>query len=363
MNKKFINQMEPWYGREEKQAVLEYLNSGGWLMEFKKTEEFEQMLCDYTGAKYCSVLPNGTITLVLAMLVLGIKSGDEVIVPDYTMIATPNAVRMAGAKPVLVDVDASLCMSTANVAQAITAKTKAVIHVSVNGRAGELGALKLLCKKRGIHLIEDAAQSLGSFYKGKHLGRHGIIGSFSFSVPKIITTGQGGALITDNKKLYEKIEKLKDFGRVRPGVDLHDTLGWNFKFTDLQAVFGIAQMKKLAWRVKRKKAIYALYYKLLKTVPEIEFIPTNLNEVAPWFIDIMVPDPKALAVYLKTKSVGTRIFYPATHTQVVYKKTRGKFPVALAVSVHGLWLPSSSSLTNSDVKKVCTEIRRFFNRS
>jgi len=267
-----INQMEPWHGKEEKGAILNYLNSGGWLTEFKKTEEFEKMICEYTGAKYCSVLPNGTITLYLALIALGIKKGDEVIVPNYTMMATPNAVLMAGAKPVLVDVDDSLCLDVALVERAITPKTKAIMHVSINGRAGQLGRLVNLCKKRNLHLIEDAAQSLGSFYKGKHLGRHGIIGSFSFSAPKIITTGQGGAIITDNQSLFKKIEKLKDFGRVESGVDLHDEIGWNYKFTDLQAVLGIEQMKKLDWRVKRKKQIYDLYKKLLKDVKEVKFI-------------------------------------------------------------------------------------------
>src|SRR3989344_1270245 len=162
MEKRFINQMEPWYGKEEKNAILKCLNYGGWLMEFKKTEEFEKMICEYTGARYCSIVSNGTISLFLALKALGIKKGDEVIVPDYTMIATPNAVIMAGAKPVFVDVDDSLCLNTELVKKAITPKTKAVIHVSINGRAGDLNKLKKLCKDRGIYLMEDAAQSLGS---------------------------------------------------------------------------------------------------------------------------------------------------------------------------------------------------------
>src|SRR3989344_5307270 len=294
-SKKFINQMEPWYGKEEKEAILEYLDSEGWLMEFKKTEEFEKEICGFTGAKYCSVLPNGTVTLFLALMALGIKKGDEVIVPDFTMIATPNSVVMVGATPVLVDIDEdSLCLNPDLVAKAITPKTKAVFHVSVNGRSGRLAELKKLCREKKIPLIEDAAQSLGSFFNGKHLGRHGLMGSFSFSVPKIITTGQGGALITDSKKIYEKIEKLKDFGRVKAGVDWHDEIGWNFKFTDLQAVFGIEQMKKLPQRTKLKKDIFSLYKKYLAGVNEVKLIETDLNNVSPWFIDILVPDPLTL---------------------------------------------------------------------
>lgn len=359
MATKKINQMEPWYGKEEKKAILEYLNMGGWLMEFKKTEEFEKLICDYTGAKYCSVLPNGTISLVLALWAFDIGPGDEVIVPDYTMIATPNAVKMAGAKPIFVDVDDSLCLNIKLVEKAITSKTKAVMHVSINGRAGELKKLKKLCNDRKIYLIEDAAQSLGSFYNGKHLGRHGLIGSFSFSVPKIITTGQGGALITDDKKIYEKVEKLKDFGRVSPGVDQHDAVGWNFKFTDLQAVLGIEQMKKLPIRVERKKAMLALYQKHLKDVSEIKFVNTP-NETAPWFIEILVPNPKALQAHLKEQGIGSRPFYPAIHSQPIYSHAKGDFPVATYASQHGLWLPSSSFLKDSDIKLVCKKITEFY---
>ena len=355
-----INQMEPWYGKEEKKAVSDYLNSGGWLMEFKKTEEFEKAICDYTGAAYCSVLPNGTLSLVLALLAADIKPGDEVIVPDMTMIATPNAVKMIGAIPVFVDVDESLCLNPELVEKAITPKTKAVFHVSLNGRAGNLKKIKQICKKNGIVLLEDAAQSLGSFYQGKHLGRHGLIGSFSFSVPKIITTGQGGALITDNKKIYEKIEKLKDFGRVGPGIDLHDQMGWNLKFTDLQAAFGLAQVSKLPWRVQRKKDMYALYKKLLGSIKEITFVDTNLVEVSPWFMDIMVPDPKALSAYLKQQHIGSRAFYPAIHTQEVYSDVRGNFPIASGAGKHGLWLPSSSFLKDADIKRICRCIQDFY---
>jgi len=363
VNKKnqFINQMEPWYGKEEKRAISDYLNSGGWLMEFKQTEDFEKAICDYTGAKYCSVLPNGTITLVLAMMALGIKRGDEVIVPDITMIATPNAVLAVEAKPVFVDVDESACLDVDLVEKAITSKTKAIIHVSMNGRTGDLDRLIRLCKKNKIYLIEDAAQSLGSFFGGRHLGTRGIVGSFSFSVPKIITTGQGGAVITDDKRIYEKLEKLKDFGRIAPGRDIHDSVGWNFKFTDLQAVLGLAQIKKLPWRVARKKIMFGLYRKMLSNIPEVEFINTNIEEVAPWFIDILVPDPIGLSVYLKKEGIGSRPFYPAIHTQVIYKNiAKGKYPMAERFGLHGLWLPSSSFITDSQIKFICNRIASYY---
>ena len=357
----FINQMQPTYGFEEKQAVIEYLNSGGWIMEFKKTREFEKMICDYTNSKYCSVVSNGTVSLFIALYALGIKQGDEVIVPNYTMIATPNAVKLCNANPILVDIERnSLCLDINEVKKKINNKTKAVIHVSINGRAGDLDILTELCAKYNIYLIEDAAQSFGSFYKGKHLGNYGIIGCFSFSVPKIITTGQGGALITNDEELYKKICKIKDFGRIGSGIDIHDDWGWNFKFTDLQAVFGIEQLKKIHDRTKRKKEIYSLYKRNLSDIKEIKFIETDLNEVSPWFIDILVEDPNKLGAYLKENGIGTRPFYPPISDQIIYKNVNEKFPVTEEIAYKGLWLPSFVSLTDEQISYICNKIREFY---
>lgn len=355
--------MEPWYGAEEKKAIMEYLDSGGWLMEFKKTRELEKMICDFTGAKYCSVVANGTVSLFIALKAIGIERDDEVIVPDYTMIATPNAVVLAGAKPVFADVDDSLCLDVKKVEEAISPRTKAVMHVSINGRAGQLKELKALCEKRGLVLLEDAAQSLGSFYHGQHVGTYGKIGSFSFSVPKIITMGQGGALITDDEDLYKKICKLKDFGRISGGVDIHDEFGWNFKFTDLQAVFGIEQMKKLPSRVERKKEIGKLYEKLLSPIAPVKLVETDLSEVAPWFIEIVVEDPEKLRDYLKSQNIGTRIFYPAIHTQKIYDYVPGEFPRAKYFGEHGLWLPSASNLKDEEIEYIVGKIKEFYEKN
>jgi perosamine synthetase len=166
-------------------------------------------------------------------------------------------------------------MDANKVEELITEKTKAVMLVTINGRYPDnIEEFASFCKEKGLWLIEDAAQSLGSRFGGKHLGRFGHIGSFSFSAPKVITTGQGGALVTDDAELYDRIKKIRDFGRERGGVDHYLVKGWNYKFTDIQAIIGIEQMKKLQWRVERKKEIGKLYETLLSGIPEIEFIPT-----------------------------------------------------------------------------------------
>lgn len=359
---KRISQMEPWIGEEEKVAVSDYLDSGGWLTEFKRTREFERAIADYVGSKYCSVVSNGTISLFIALKALDIGPGDEVIVPDYTMIASANGVVMAGAKPVFVDISRSnLCLDLDLVEQAITPATKAIMLVSLNGRAPDMETALHIANRHGLHLVEDAAQSLGSRYKGKHLGTFGCIGSFSFSAPKVITTGQGGALVTDDESLFRRIQKIKDFGRSRAGVDFHETVGYNFKFTDLQAVIGLEQMKKLAWRVNRKKEMYSLYRTKLAEISQVQFIETDLRDTSPWFIDVLVPDPEALREHLRGEGIDSRPFYPAIHSQPAYGWL-GEFPNAEYVATHGLWLPSSSFLADDDVVHVCDIISRYYRK-
>ncbi len=363
MEKKIINQIEPWIGNEEREAMAKYLRSGGWLTEFRMTRKFERLISEYVGSRYVSAVNNGTVSLSIALMALEVNREDEVLVPDFTMIASANAVLLAGAKPVLVDIEReTLCMDLSKAKEAITPRTKAMIFVSLNGRCPDMAKVRKFAIQHGLFLIEDAAQSLGSRYNGKHLGTFGDVGSFSFSTPKVITTGQGGCLVTDNELLYNKIKRLKDFGRERGGVDIHDELGFNFKFTDLQAVIGIEQMKKLGWRVERKKEMFMLYRKLLEDIEEVEFVSTNLEDTSPWFIDILVPNPLELQNFLKERGIGTRPFYPPVHTQAPYRLNR-KFPVSEYVSKHGLWLPSSSFLSDKDISNICSEIRRFFTKS
>lgn len=361
---KTINQMEPWIGEEEKTAMMEYLDSGGWLTEFKKTREFEQLIGDYVGSKYVSVVNNGTVSLIIALMALGIKGEDEVIVPDYTMIASCNAIVLAGAKPVLIDIaPENLCLDLDLAEKAVTPKTKAIMFVSINGRCPDMEKVLALASTYNLHLIEDAAQSLGCRFNGKHLGTFGDVGSFSFSSLKVITTGQGGALVTDNEELFRKISMIKDFGRTQGGVDYHEIMGFNSKFTDLQAVIGIQQMKKLEWRVKRKKEMYRLYHDLLQDIEQIKLINTNLEDCCPWFIDILVngdDERSDLAKFLGEKAIVTRPFYPTIHSQPPYSHVKGQFNASDYISKHGLWLPSSSFLSDEDIERICAEIKNHF---
>lgn len=362
-NVRKINQIEPWVGEEEKEELIKTIDSG-WITEAGRTRQFEQMVAEYVSSKYALAVNNGTVSLVIATLALGIGQGDEVIVPDFTMIASANAVVLAGAMPVLVDIDReTLCISLEATEAAITPRTKAIIPVPLNGRYPDMEALLKLAKKHNLFIIEDAAQALGSRYKGKHLGTLGDIGSFSFSTPKVITTGQGGMLVTDSEELRNKIYQLKDFGRLARTNFYHEAIGYNFKFTDFQAAVGIAQMRKLQWRVDRKKDMYRLYKRLLEGIEGVQFVDINLEDTSPWYIDIMVENGREdLASYLKEKEIGTRPFYPALHSMPPYAHVRGDFKNSEYVSRTGLWLPSSSFLTDEDIERVCTEIRNYFQR-
>lgn len=357
--------MEPVIGKEEQTAMSDYLKSGGWLTEFKKTKELEEMIAQYTGAKHACMVSNGTVSLFIALLALGIGKGDEVLVPDLTMIASANTVILSGAEPIFVDINKENLSIDLNLAQkAITDRTRAMMFVSLNGRSPNMDDVIYFCKKNNLYLIEDAAQSLGSTWNGKHMGTFGEIGSFSFSSPKVITTGQGGALVTDSDILIEKIRHIKDFGRSKSGVDDYITLGYNFKFTDLQSVIGIEQMKKLPWRVERKKEIYNLYLAQLSSVSQIQFISTNLKNTSPWLIDVLAERRDELITYLLENQIGSRKFYPAIHTQAPYKDLQryrdSQYPISEAVSSKGIWLPSSSILKNEEVSQVCDAIKKFY---
>lgn len=365
MNK--IPQMEPWFDEAEAQAVADYMRSGGWITEHTHTVAFEQALASFVGVKHCVVVNNGTIALVAALWAAGVRAGDEVIVPNFTMIATANAAVLIGAKPVLVDIELeSLGLNPALVAAAITPRTKAVIFVSFNGRPGQVRAVQQLCRERGILLIEDAAQSLGSYSGQQHLGTLGDLGTFSFSVPKIMSTGQGGAVITSDDALAISLRRLKDFGRARGGIDTHETIGFNFKFTDVQAVIGLEQLKKVPRRMHLKRAMYARYQENLREVASVQFIPTNLKETSPWFIDILVPDPDALQARLASQGIGSRRVYPPINEQPAFAKAsvgkvaRDQYPVTRDVSARGLWLPSAAQLKNEEIDRVCGAIREYY---
>lgn len=356
-------------GDEEKKALMSVIDSG-WFTEAAKTKEFEKIFAKFVGSKYACVVTSGTAGLYISLKALGIGRGDEVIVPDLTFVASPNSIEAAGAKPVLIDIEnKSLNLDLEKLDKIITKKTKAIMPVNFNGRSTNMKILHEIAEKNSLMLIEDAAHSLGSYFDKKHQGTLSEFGVFSFSTPKIITTGQGGMIVTNNKKLYERCMQLKDFGR-NIGVKKnmikafeHTTIGYNFKFTEFQAAIGIAQMKKLPNRIIVKRKMFRKYQELLSNINEIEFVKTDLQKVTPWMIDILLKTKnkrKQLINFLKKQKIETRIFYPPIHRLLPYKDSNKKFKITSNISDRGLWLPSSVTLSDKDLEIICNNVKHFF---
>jgi perosamine synthetase len=367
---KKINQIEPSMDESEKKELLSVIDSG-WFTEASKTKKFEKMFREFTGSKFACAVTSGTSGLYLALNALGIKNKDEVLVPDLTFVASPNSIYGNSGKSILVDIDnKSFNLDLELLEKKISKNTKAIMNVNFNGRTTNMKLLQEIAKKHDLHLIEDAAHSLGSFYGNKHQGNQSDVAVFSFSTPKIITTGQGGMIITNNKKIFERCKELKDFGR-KIGAKKkmlsafqHDTIGYNFKFTEFQAAIGISQMKKLEKRIKIKKNMFKTYYDLLHDLEEIDFVETDLNKITPWMIDILLKNKKnrlQLINYLEKQNIETRIFYPPIHRLKPYIQSDKKFPITSNISDRGLWLPSSVTLDDKKINLISKHIKNFFN--
>ena len=357
---KKINQIEPVISLNDKLAINKYLKSGGWITENKISKKFEKNFSDLLGAKYSILHPNGTLTLLSIMLALGLKKNDEVILPNYTMVATANAVILAGAKPILCDIsDENLCLDPNKLTNKINKNTKAVIYVTLNGRSGFIQQIQKICKKKKLHLIEDSAHSIGSYLNKKHHGTFGIASSFSLSMPKLITTGQGGFVVTNNKSLANKVNEIKNFGRRTDGNDIYFSIGYNFKFTDLQSSLGISQLQNIKQRIKKKRQIFHHYYKNLKNIKEIKMFKFQKDET-PWFVDIYLKNPKKLQEYLKEFNISTRLVYPPLNSLKIFK-IKGNFENSTYYCNRGLWLPSSINLKEKDIKFIVNKIKIFLN--
>jgi perosamine synthetase len=348
----FIPQIEPYYGEAEKKAIQEYLNNNGWLTEFKKTKELEKRIEKFLNVKHAIIVTSGTVGLYLAISACNIKN-TKILVPDYTMIATPNSVLWAKSYPIFTDIEKNtMCLNINSITEQ---NCKAMIYVAINGRTGNMDNIVKYCKENNMFLIEDACQAFGSKYKDRYIGTLGDIGVFSLTPHKIITAGQGGIIVTDNTSLYNRILKLKDFGRIAPGVDVHDELGYNFKYSDLQSVFVIEQLKTIKDRLTKKKEIYNVYKEHLCN--SVILLPMK-EENVPWFIDPIFKtekDRNNIKNMLSKNNIGTRVFYPPIHHQEIYKDTK-TYPITESYANRGLWLPSSLNLTENQIIYICNLI-------
>ncbi|MEK6837140.1 MAG: DegT/DnrJ/EryC1/StrS family aminotransferase [Nanoarchaeota archaeon] len=361
-----IKQIEPWIDEAEEKEVAEVIKST-WITEGKKTQEFEKMMQDLTGSKHVIAYVNGTMALYASLVAVGIKPGDEVLVPDLTFIATANSVIMAGAKPVFVDVDRrTFCIDAAKAEEKVTSKTKAIMPVHLYGMAADMDRIMPFAKKHGLKVIEDAAESVGTKFSGRHTGTFGDVGMVSFYGNKIITTAEGAVLLTDDAVLAEKLYRLKNHGRKEKGVFIHEQIGYNFSFTDVLAAIGVAQLKKFAKIAKRKNGLRALYEEQLKGVIEFTHVDERTSPVH-WFVNVLANDAGHLANFLKARDIQTRRFFYPLHMQPCYAgmksgtKQQGSFENSEYAYNSGLSLPSSVTLKDDEVLQVCKAIREYCN--
>lgn len=362
-----MSQAIPWWrpeiGAAEYDLVRGVLESN-YVNDGDVADEFARRIATLLGAKYAVMVTSGTMAITAALLAVGVQPGDEVIVPDITFIATANAAVLAGAKPVLVDVDPrTLNIDPEAVCRAITARTRAIVPVHVSGRAAVMQALMQIARTHGLFVVEDAAEGFVSRHCGQYLGTIGHAGCLSFSPNKTITTGQGGAVLTNDDDIYTRLRELKDQGRPVRGTggdDIHHSVGFNFKFTNLQAALGLGQLQYLDARLERARAIYRAYSENLAGIPG--FVLPGFDLAAgecPQWTDALVDRRDALDQHLLARDIHCRRFWFPLHTQAPYRRPDAEFPNSTAVSRRALWLPSAFSLTDAQVSTVCSEIRAF----
>lgn len=353
-----IMQHRPTFDKEEAEATYKYMLEDTFVTEHKKTIELENIISNYLNCKECIMTTSGTCAIILSLMALDLSIDDEVIVPNYTMIATINAIKMLKLKPIIIDVSKdTFTINLDTIKENISDKTRAIIHVSLNNRYENMNELVKFCKDNNFNLIEDSAQSLGCKINGKNLGTFGDIGCFSLSTPKIISTGQGGFCVTNNEVLAKKMRMIKNFGRRESGKDNFEVFGINLKFTDLQAVIGIEQMKKLDNRVGRMRELYDLYYTELKDV--VEMIKPLNEEWIPWFVDIFTDKRDELVEFLKKHKISTRPVYGEINKTKMYYN-EDIFENSHYVSHNGLFLPSYVTIKDEDIKYICRLIKVFY---
>ena len=329
------------------------------------TEEFAGKIAKLVDAKFGVGVTSGTAAIYLSLVALGIGHGDEVIVPDMTFIATANAVSMADAMPVLVDVDpGTLNMSVAAMEAAITSKTKAVVPVHVSGRAADMKNILRVCQQRGLAVVEDAAEAFCSRHNGRNLGTFGQIGCFSFSPNKVITTGQGGVIVTNDAAIFQRLRELKDQGRPlrgTGGADVHERIGFNFKLTNLQGAVGLGQLEKLDARLERIRQTYRIYRDELAGVNGIRVLPFKIEAgEQPQWIDALAERRDELDGFLAKNGAGCRRFWFPLHTQKPYLRDDSYFPNSTRLGKEAIWLPSAFQMMDNDLRTVCRLIRQFY---
>lgn len=350
--------------------VIKVLKSD-WLTQGPKVLEFEKALADYGGTKYAVATNSGTAALHLAYLAAGLKAGDEVITSSNTFVATSNMLMAIGAKPVFCDIRLDTYnLDETKIEKLITKNTKAIVPVHFSGQPCALAEINRIAKKYKLLVIEDACHALGAKYKGKKIGSLSDMSVFSFHPLKSITTGEGGAVLTSDKKIYERLLLLRSHGiyKDKSGKNVMVELGFNYRLTDLQAALGISQLKKVDSFVRQRRRVIEWYKQELKEIKQIILPRENKGNFSAWHIYVIrtknYEHCDQLSTYLKQKGIGANFHYPAVYSQPYYR-SHGFSKVKLANEeiYHNscLTLPCHVLLKRDDIRYVSKMIKEFFN--
>jgi perosamine synthetase len=384
---------QPYFGQEERDAIVQPLDTG-WVVQGPLVQEFERRFCEFTESRYAAATTSCTTALQLAIAALGVKPGDEVIVPAFTWVATPNVVEWMHATPVFCDI--SLDTFNIDVTQAaalVTPRTVGIIPVHLFGLCAEMSAIAALASRHRLWVLEDAACAFGAYYRDRHAGTFGDAGCFSFHPRKSITTGEGGMVTTGRADLHALIGSLRDHGASRTDRDRHESagafllpeyphLGFNYRMTDLQGALGCVQMNRARWLLRERARVASRYSERLADLPWLACPSTPSGYTHGWqsYVCLFQPDAPTLAesstlsmrrnalmASLEARGIATRQGTHAPVLQQFYREKYGftpdHFPNATIAERISLSLPLFAQLSDDDVDIVVTELARAFRES
>ena len=369
------------FDSEEEAAVLKVIKSR-WLTMGAMTQAFEEEFAAYTGARHAIAVANGTAALHLACMVIGLKDGDEVIVPSLTFVATANAIRYTGAIPVFADIESEqdLDISVRAIEQKITERTRAIMVMHYGGYACDMPAITKLAREKGLAIIEDAAHAIGSEIDGRKMGVWGEVGCFSFFSNKNMTTGEGGMVVTNNDAMADKLRILRSHGMTTMSWDRHKghawsydvvELGYNYRIDEIRAALGRVQLSKLDRNNERRRILSALYREQLQELVPTIVVPFNETRgiSACHLLPILLPagsDRLRFMEYMKSHGIQTSIHYPPIHKFQAFAEVglgAGDLPVTENVTGRQVTLPLYPTLKEEDVTVVVQAVQGAFHQT
>ena len=361
-NNKHIALAQPQLeGNEYKYLMEAFLST--WISSTGKyVSMFEERFSAYCGVKYGVATSNGTTALHLALTALGIGKGDEVIVPDITFAATINAVIYTGATPVIVDIEEkSWCIDPEKIEEAITKNTKAIIPVHIYGQICDMERICSIADKYGLYIVEDCAEAHGAEFAGKKAGSFGKISCFSFFGNKVITTGEGGMCVTDDKELEDRMRILRDHGMSKERRYYHEVIGFNYRMTNMQAAIGVGQLERIDEILQWRSDLEERYREEINHTPGIIVQEKNLpnRKKITWLVSILVSEEKRddIIQLMKQRGIDVRAFFIPLSEMDIYKEYAKECFVSKKISKRGINLPTTSDISNDKIRYIISVIK------